>query len=105
MLFLQEKLDEDYHQRLEENKRKAEERTTKKRLKRLKKKKNQKNMKKAKLNQEPNKTESSSDQSEDEDGDNSGEDSASSLKLNKCDSYDEKKPSDQNQSNHVTEEN
>lgn len=62
-------------------------------------------MKKAKLNQEPNKTESSSEQSEDEDGDNSGEDSTSSFQLNKCDSYDEKKPSDQNQSDHVTEEN
>lgn len=40
--MFQEKLDDEYHQKIEQNKRKAEEKTAKKRAKRLKKKKNAK---------------------------------------------------------------
>lgn len=59
-------MEEDYHRRLEENRKKAEERTAKKRLKRLKKQKSKKNVKKNKLSQENVKTESTTEESEDE---------------------------------------
>lgn len=62
-------------------------------------------MKKVKLNQETNKTESSSEQSEDDDNtDEDSEESKDSSQLNKDNSIDEKKSSDQIHS-HVTEEN
>lgn len=64
LFFLcQEKLDDEYHNKLEENKRKAEEKTAKKRQKRLKKKKNQKKIKKLKLKPKTTKSETTSEDS------------------------------------------
>lgn len=80
--FIQEKaekdtLQEDYHRKIEENRRKAEEETAKKRSKRLKKKKNKK-FKKAKTDM---KSESESEEEDEDDADEvpreNGEDSSS----------------------------
>ena len=64
--FTQERLDNEYHSKLEENKNKAEARTAKKRQKRLKRKQNQKG-KKAKNTAQSESTSSSSDSEEDND--------------------------------------
>ncbi|GBP85214.1 PRKR-interacting protein 1 homolog [Eumeta japonica] len=61
-----EKLDDEYHYKIEDNKRKAEERTAKKRQKRLKKKSNAKlKRKKPKLNVDTHDSSQESDDSED----------------------------------------
>lgn len=58
--------DEEYHKKLEENAKIAEETTAKKRLKRLKKKEKRKKNKKLKVANEPQNKESSEEESDDE---------------------------------------
>lgn len=64
-----EKLDDEYHEKIELNRKKAEERTAKKRAKRLKKKKNAK-LKFKKPNNGPKQDESSQSDSSDDNNDN-----------------------------------
>ena len=71
-----EKLNEEYHAKLEENQKEADERTAKKRAKRLKKKQKQKQLKKKKTQAGPQddekKSESESAESEEEEEDDKG---------------------------------
>ncbi|XP_028033353.1 PRKR-interacting protein 1 homolog [Bombyx mandarina] len=82
-----EKLDEEYHKKIEDNRRAAEERTAKKRVKRLKKKRN------AKIKEKRNKTEnkeaasSQSDVSSDNDNESNGN-------IQDCDGTDKQKNED-----------
>lgn len=68
--FFQEKLDDEYHRKIEENRQAAEERTAKKRAKRLKKKKNAKVKAKKPKSSQQQKVSSSDSSSEDDDEQN-----------------------------------
>lgn len=71
MFFFQEKLDDKYHEKLENNKKIADERTAKKRAKRLKKKKNAKNKgKKPKTDEKSGDNENSDSESDNSDNEN-----------------------------------
>ncbi|CRL04323.1 CLUMA_CG017418, isoform A [Clunio marinus] len=69
-----ERLNEEYQQRLEDNQRKAEDKTSKKRAKRLKKKMKGKGKKKLKMNENSNEVSDKSEESEEEKSDEEGSD-------------------------------
>lgn len=73
--FFQEKLDDEYHSKIEENRQAAEERTAKKRAKRLKKKKNAKAKAKKPKTSQQQKVSSSDSSSEEDDEQNKADES------------------------------